>query len=484
MAVEPEEGLRSHHGEEGFVRSPEMTLGRLRWTVLAGAALFLVVLEYAFFVLLPVLSTWRGRALFLSIAGVVVFAFSIAVFRILEQMQSQLRRRNQELLALNAAGLDIMAELSLEVVLQKVVDTARELVSARYAALAVYRGDGSIRAFITSGIAESLVPQIGDPPRGRGLLGLVLNEGERLRVADIDAHPSSVGFPDGHPRMRSLLAVPLAGATPYRGNLYLTEKAGASEFSEEDEETVVRFSVQAAMAITNAHLHHQARGVARSEERLRLAHEMHDGLAQVLAYVNTKAQAVRELLRTSRPKEALEQLDQLSAAAREVYAEVRDAILGLRVTSAFGKPLARMLGEFIESWQDRSGVPVTSEIPEDLAVPQAIELQLLRVVQEALTNVRKHAQAEQAWVAMRRQGDVLVITVEDDGIGFDLRHQRRSEVPRFGLKTLQERAEGSGGSFEVGPREGGGTRVLVRFPLRRSSISDLLEETFHADSAG
>ena len=120
--------------------------------------------------------------------------------------------------------------------------------------------------------------------------------------------------------MRSLLAVPIQCKGPFRGNLYLSERTDGAPFSREDEETLARFAVQAAVAIDNAHLHRRVRDLAASEERLRLAHEMHDGLAQVLAYVNTKAQAVQGFLRHGKSQEASDQLNQLAAAAREVYA--------------------------------------------------------------------------------------------------------------------------------------------------------------------
>jgi signal transduction histidine kinase len=441
-----------------------MTLNRLKALVVLSAAGFFAVLESSRYALSPMLESWRGRLLYSGVVLLAMLLFSLAVFKVFEGIQERLARRGNELLALHDASLAITAELARETVLQRVVETARQLVGARYGALAIYREDGSIDSFFTSGLAPGVHQAIGDLPHGRGLLGLVLEKGEHLRLDDLSQHPASCGFPPNHPPMKSLLAVPITGGGPYRGNLYLSEKAGAAGFGEEDEETLVRFATQAAIAVANAYLHHQVRGLAAAEERLRIAHEMHDGLAQVLAYVNTKGQAVREFLRAGRTDEAAVHLDQLAAAARDVYGDVRESILGLRSSSDPAKSLAETLLEYVESWRDRSGVTIEAAIDDDLAVPQATELQLVRVVQEALGNVRKHAQARHARVEVGRRGKEVSVLVEDDGVGFEPGAPRRGEFPRFGLATMRERAESVGGTMAVESQPGRGTRILVRFP--------------------
>jgi signal transduction histidine kinase len=458
-----------------------MNLRRLRWAVVMAVVVFLGVFEYTRHVLEPVLLSWPGTLLLYGVVLLCILFFSVAVFKALEEMQGQLERRNRELLALHEAGLDISAELSLDLLLQKVVDTARELVDARYGALAVYRADSSIQAFITSGVDPEAHAAIGAPPEGKGLLGLVLAEGERLRLADLRRHPASGGFPPHHPPMRSLLAVPVVCRGPCRGNLYVAEKEGPPEFSAEDEETLVRFATQSAIAIDNAYLHHQVSDLAAAEERLRIAHEMHDGLAQVLAYVNTKAQAVREFLRNGRLDGAAEQLDQLAGAARDVYGDVREAILGLRASSKPSRKLVETLRDYVENWQDRTGIRADLAVPGELEVPPGIEVHLLRVVQEALGNVRKHAQAEHAAVRIERAGGEVVVTVSDDGVGFDPEAPRRGEFPRFGLTTMRERAESAGGTMRLESRPGGGTQVVVRFPVRVQATKPMpLEEIAHA----
>jgi nitrate/nitrite-specific signal transduction histidine kinase len=198
--------------------------------------------------------------------------------------------------------------------------------------------------------------------------------------------------------MRSLLAVPIVSTGRVLGNLYLAEKIGAAEFSADDEETLVRFATQAALAIENARLHRRVRHTTISEERERIAREMHDSLAQVLGYVNTKAQAVQELLKRGQPERASEQVGQLGEAARAAYADVREGILALRTTLGPGRSMIDALQEFLVSWKEQSDVREASLVLTpgarlDALSPDA-ELQLLRIVQESLANVRKHAGAK------------------------------------------------------------------------------------------
>src|SRR4029078_1516308 len=130
--------------------------------------------------------------------------------------------------------------------------------------------------------------------------------------------------------MHTLLAVPIQCRSPLLGNLYLSEKTNGDAFTARDEETLERFAVQAAIAIDNAHLHAQAADLAVAQERLRISHEMHDGLAQVLGYVNTKVQAAEAYMKRGKNEEATEQLHELAVAARQAYGEVRQGIVDLR----------------------------------------------------------------------------------------------------------------------------------------------------------
>ncbi len=341
---------------------------RLRYLAVAGPLLLLGVVELAQWLLAPLLSPWVARLIVFTVALVLLAIFYDQVFARLAKIERRLQRQNRELLELHAAALVVTADLSLDTVLQTIVERARALLGTRYGAISVIDQAGGITSFVTSGIDEALRLAIGDPPHGRGVLGVALHEGQRLRLDDIAKDPRSVGFPPGHPPMHSLLAVPIVCRVPHRGNLYLSEKEDGSGFSADDEEVLVRFADQAAVAIDNAYLYGQVRELGAARERLRIAHEMHDGLAQVLAYVNTKAQVVREYLRQGRTEEAQKHLDEFAEAARHLYGDVRQQILELRTTRPEESGLVAAIADYAKGWGQQTGVEV------ELSLPPAIEL--------------------------------------------------------------------------------------------------------------
>ena len=450
--------------EYALTDSLSMTLRQLKLiaTIVPIAAVFLLeVVRY--FVMGPVPIGKRLLMDAVSVAGILVF--SMIIFRFIDAMQARLRRQNEELLALHGAGLAISAELSLDTVLKKVVDQARSLVGAKYGAVSVVGRDDRIEQFITSGISAEERMAIGPPPTGHGVLGVVLHEGRHLRLGEVREHAESKGFPPHHPVMHSLLAVPINCKGPFLGNIYLSEKEGNREFDERDEETLVRFAVQAAVAIDNAYLHAQAADLATAQERLRIAHEMHDGLAQVLGYVNTKVQAADAYLRRGKSEEASSQLRELAVSARQAYTEVREGIVDLRTLPGPDRPLAEVLREYIERWREQSGVQTDLTIEGDLRLRPSAELQLVRILQEALANVRKHSHAAKARVDVQRRNRKLVATIVDDGVGFDPTSRTRTEFPRFGLSTMRERAESIGGELTIDSAPGKGTTVRLELPL-------------------
>jgi signal transduction histidine kinase len=440
-----------------------MIVRRLRYLAIAEPIVIVLIFEGLRSITIVSISQ-RDR---LILDGLIIAAFiilGVVMIRAIRRTKQTLERQNAELLALHGAGLDVTAELSLDAVLNKVVERARILVGARYGALSVVNDDASIQTFLTSGVTSEQRARIGPPPAGHGLLGVVLHEGERLRLPDIGDDPRSHGFPRNHPVMRSLLAVPVTCKGPFVGNLYLSEKQDGGEFTPGDEETLERFAVQAAIAIDNAHLHRQVSDFAVAQERLRIAHEMHDGIAQVLGYVNTKVQAAKEYIRQNKTEEGMEQLRELAAAAREAYSDVRESIVDLRTLSGPPRSLHLVLEEYVAHWKMQAGVTVDLLLDDDITVPPGMELQVVRIIQESLANVRKHAKAAKASLEVRKRGGKLSITVSDDGVGLP-DAPRKTDFPRFGISTMRERAESIGGTFSIQSNPGGGTVVHAGIPL-------------------
>ncbi|HEX7807784.1 MAG TPA: GAF domain-containing sensor histidine kinase [Thermoanaerobaculia bacterium] len=445
-----------------------MTLKHLKLIATITPVLALIALEAARHFILGELLLWQ-RLVLDGVVVAAILAFSAIIFRFVARMQEGLERRNRELLALHSAGLDIASELSLSIVLNKVVEQARNLVGAKYGAVSVIDREGNIREFITSGITQEERDAIGPPPVGHGVLAVVLHEGQHLRLAKVTGHPRSMGFPANHPVMESLLAVPITCKSPFLANIYLSEKNDGSLFTAEDEETLDRFAVQAGLAIDNAHLHAQAAEIATARERLRIAHEMHDGLAQVLGYVNTKVQAAKQYLRRGKTDEASTQLDELAVSARQAYGDVREAIVGLRTLPGSDRTLEQVLGEFLHQWRNHSDIHTELSIDADLRLQTSVELQIVRIIQESLTNVRKHARATKARVEVHKRGDQLEVSVRDDGTGFNPEASTRGEFPRFGLTTMRERAASIRGSLAIDSAPGNGTTIRFTMPFAEAA---------------
>ncbi len=171
--------------------------------------------------------------------------------------------------ALLDAGIALTSELSLDGVLQRLVEAGAALTGARYGALGVIDSTGSqLERFLTTGIDAETQAEIGDRPRGRGILGVLIREATPLRLHDLSEDPRSVGFPPGHPPMASFLGVPIGLRGVAYGNLYLTEKAGGEDFTEDDQELVTLLASQAAVAIENARLYESVSSWSRQLESL------------------------------------------------------------------------------------------------------------------------------------------------------------------------------------------------------------------------
>src|SRR4051794_10874674 len=228
------------------------------------------------------------------------------------------------------AGIALTSELSLEALLQRLVETAAELTGARYAALGVLDPSGThLERFITTGIDDETRAAIGDLPAGRGILGVLIRDAKPLRLHDLGEDPRSVGFPPNHPPMKSFLGVPVALRGVAYGNLYLTEKDGGGDFATEDEETLLLLAAQAAVAIENARLYEAA---TRWSSQLESLNEVADALIvefDLSRLLQLVADRLRELISASAVYIALPFGD--GARIESVSGEGGDAFVGMEL---------------------------------------------------------------------------------------------------------------------------------------------------------
>ncbi len=379
--------------------------------------------------------------------------------------RSSSSRRVRRQLELQRASLEVASEQNVARLLQMIADDSRRLVGARYAATCLWSEDGHMESFTTSGMSKAQLDAVGEPVQHG--LDIVLVRKELVRLSDLTQHPESTGFLEPCREMRTLLAMPMLDGNNVLGGLYLADKQPAWVFTDDDQAIISVFAQQAAAAIKNAQLSEAAVSTAVAHERQRIARELHDSLAQVLAYISHKASAAVELIGTDN-ETAKRHVSELGGVAREAYAEVRDTILGLRMTTDREGPFEDQLRSYLATWAEQTGVRADLQLlpPEvDIKLGSVAELQVVRIVQEALANVRRHAGATQVTVAIQRldTGD-LEVSVLDNGSGFDPPQPERQRFPRFGLTTMRERASEIGGDLHITSQRGHGTRVTLNVP--------------------
>ena len=361
------------------------------------------------------------------------------------------------------AVVALSADLSLPNVLKRVVEVAAAVSGAQYAALGVLAaGESDMKRglveFITTGIDSKGIRAIGHVPQGIGVLGLLVTDPRPRRIADIGAHPASAGFPPHHPPMTSFLGVPIMVRDQVFGNLYLTEKQGAAEFSQSDEELVVALAGAAGVAIENARLHQRLEQLAVLGERERIARDLHDTVIQRLFATGMGLQSLVGRMEETDLRVRLQQaVDELDETIREIRItifdlEARDAVKdGLR---------ARVLSLVGEATATLGFAPkVHMDGPLDAATDAATQEELLKTLREALSNVARHANASGIEVLLHAASGTITLRVADNGVGLAKDAQRG-----HGIDNMQARAESLGGVCDLSARRGGGTVVTWRVP--------------------
>ena len=365
--------------------------------------------------------------------------------------------------ALSDAIGAVAGVLAVETVLQLIVDRVRALVGARYAALGILAADRRrIERFITSGITAEQRRLLGAPPQGHGLLGLIITEGRSLRIPEIGAHPASYGFPSHHPPMTSLLGVPVRSKNRTIGNLYLTDKETAAQFSDDDQRLVELFALHAGIAMENARLHEAVQHLAVVDERERIGKDLHDGIIQTLYAISLSLEDVPDLMGQD-AREAAERVDRAIDTLNGAIADLRHFVVGLRPELIDRTDLVGLLAALVDQVRQDGVIDVRVDLPDGgVDVAPHVRAELVQITREALSNSARHARASVATVGLRRDDTSLALELRDDGVGFDT--SREIPAGHHGLVNMRDRAQALGGDFRVesGPR---GTTIIVRVPM-------------------
>ncbi len=375
--------------------------------------------------------------------------------------QARLRR-------LIEVGRSLVGESDTATVIESALTAARELTGAKYAALGILdTRRAEVERFLTLGIDQETQDAIGDPPHGRGVLGLLIEEPQPLILDDVSRHPRSYGFPPNHPPMKSFLGVPVKIQGEAWGNLYLTEKEGGT-FDESDEQSAVILAEWIALAINNARSADAERVrltiEAAEQERGRWARELHDETLQDLAGLRVLLSGTRR--RTAMGPvspildQAIERIDATIVEMRRLIADLRPAAL-----DEFGVgPALASLVERISGERDLN-VDLQVDLPPENGHPRLVaplEDTIYRLVQESLNNAVRHGKARRAIVEVIEHEGEISVRVTDDGSGFDPNRPGGG----FGLMGMRERVTLNGGRLEV-QSSPAGTTISATLPASR-----------------
>lgn len=361
------------------------------------------------------------------------------------------------------AVLTIGSELDLPAMLRQIIESAVDLSDATYGALGVLDESGDrLNQFITVGLDDETYRSIGVLPEGHGILGVLIVDAKPLRLPDLAEHPDSYGFPPNHPPMKSFLGVPIRLRDKAYGNLYLTDKKSGEVFTDVDQELVVGLAAAASVAIDNARLHDRLHEMAVSEDRDRIARDLHDLVVQRLFATGLSLQSALGIVRTNLPTA----MERISAAIDELdgtVKQIRTTIFGLEESHVAGDGVRSQVLAIAREAASALGFDprVLLDGPLDTSVDSRVATELLATLREALANVARHARASrvEVEVAVVAAGDVL-IRVVDDGIGPGHADRRGGK----GLPNMAARAASLGGTTDIRPGDLSGTVFEWRVP--------------------
>jgi signal transduction histidine kinase len=350
----------------------------------------------------------------------------------------------------------------LETVLQRIAEVAKDLAQTRYAALGVPDGQGGLRYFKTVGMTLEEIARMEHPPIGHGLIQAPMRERHTIRLEHMRDDPRSVGFPANHPRMDSLLGVPVQLGQRLFGVLYLCDKTNGQPFNEDDAVLVETLAGYAALAVAGAEISQQHSRLDLLEERERISMELHDGVIQSLYGVGMQV----ELLR-GEPTVTSDALKPIVDNLNDIIEEIRSYIMQLRrgdENRTVRVCLMDMLGRLHQPEALRVIVDAPNTKPP---FPPAIFESICLIINEALSNAIRHAEAKTLTLRAEHDRSYFTVYVQDDGRGFDPNelHNTR-KTGGLGLRHMQHRARLYGGEVSIDSGIGQGTTLTIRIPIR------------------
>ena len=371
----------------------------------------------------------------------------------------------ERLIALHTASLELVKDVSLDHLLERIAKVACEQSDARYAALGVLDDDGKLVKFITVGMTDDEIKLMAHPPVGKGLIGELMDTETPLRIPIIQDHPRSSGFPAHHPAMTSFLGVPIRAANQQLGQIYLTNKIDAPEFTADDEKIIQMLAAYAAAAIQNARLHENTRRLAVLEERERIGMDLHDGIIQAIYGVGLSLESALHSFEDD-PQDAKTRVQRSIESLNQAIRDLRGYILDLRPRQMGNEGLMSGLKRLITEFRANTlaNVQLTASESELKDLPQAYSMVLFHISQEALANIAKHAKAKQVDISLWSSDERVLMEIHDNGKGFEM--EKMNASIGHGLANMQTRVRAVGGDVDISSVVDEGTTVLAWVPRR------------------
>jgi len=465
----------------------------VRHVALPVAVVLLVIASGVVLMVAP--SGFRTGLMFVLVAALAAIAFvaawqqgklmrqNRALEANLAQQADDLRTQTSRLTALHDMAQSMGSPLRLEEVLLQGAESVKIVMGVDAAHIHLIGDESQTLKLETAvGAPASFLSEESAIGVGECVCGLVASSVQPIVIMDVNTDARATRVACKRHGYCAVASVPLRSRDRAVGILTVNSRA-KREFAPADLEMMTTLGNQLGAAIENAQLYsdmerrvqelsRQVEHLVVIQERERISREIHDGLAQALALLNMRVNVASSLLVAGQTEQARRELSQAAELIDTANRDVREAITALRLTSPKGANFVPTLKEFVLDFGMRNDIQTdfSSDGARIVMLAPMVEAQLMRIIQEALTNVRKHASAQHAHVMLGRRASRLLVTILDDGRGFDMDTMLKGQNKKnFGLTTMRERAEGIGGYLDVQTLIGGGTRVIVSVPCEEAA---------------
>lgn len=377
------------------------------------------------------------------------------------------KKQQDEAMTLYKLGTKISSSLILGDVLDAVAESANNLVNTDVGVVGLYQEScKEIKIWAANGEGSKKLQGLIINVEGQGP-GKRLFEGEFLSGNIIEESESEFirRYNFDLKDYESYLVVPLHLGEKFLGIIGLLSKK-IRKFSENDIQLLNQLGYHVFVAIEDARLHQQLRYAATLEEQNRLARELHDNMAQALGYIKIKAIMSNDMLEKQDPIKAQMHLSELIKTVTVLYTDIRESIFNLRNTSTTQRDFLQAMEEYLTEYRHKYGLDVRFSVDDASSLEFSSEVanHLIRILQEALSNVRRHSCAQRVWINSWQDHGEIFISIEDDGSGFDVEKVDNTSKQSYGLQIMKERVEYINGSIEIESTPGKGTKILLKLP--------------------